>query len=88
MWSSLCSYFGVQVNPLKKYCAMRIMRLYYRILQALFIPITDKNHVLLKEMELWDRWVVADIRKNMDHIACPCRHKIHPPAFTICVIHV
>ncbi len=41
--------------------------------RLILIPITEKNHALLKQMELWDKWVIAPIWKNYASY-CPCRH--------------
>ncbi len=46
------------------------------------MTITEKNHVILQETELWDTWGVAYIRKNYASY-CACRHivilDISPP---------
>ncbi len=49
--------------------------IYYRVLHAIRSQLQHKNHVLLKETELWDRCLVADIQ-NMPHTRYPCCHYI------------
>ena len=59
------SYIGIQVISITVIlCNLECIMSFIIELQAYFMSTTETNHVLLKERVLWDRWVVAHIRKK------------------------